>query len=225
MRSVQQDFFKEVIKNLSKGEEVSRHSSIRSLDPIIDDNGLLRVGGRISLADMSWEEKHPILLPKNHHVSTLLVRHYHEQVAHQGRHFTEGAVRTAGLWITGSKRLVSSVIYKCVICKRLRGKLEEQKMSDLPLDRLTKDPPFTNVGLDVFGPWTISSRRTRGGHVENKCWAVMFTCLSTQVVHIEVVETMSTSSFINALRRFTTIRGPVRLLRSDRGTNFVGACK
>lgn len=36
-----------------------------------------------------------------------------------------------------------------------RGKLEEQKMADLPLDRLTMDPPFTNVGLDVFGPWTI----------------------------------------------------------------------
>lgn len=83
LRSVQQVFFKEEIKNISKGD-VSRHSSIRSLDPIIDDNGLLRVGGRISSADMSWEEKHPILLPRKHHVSTLLVRHYHEQVAHQG---------------------------------------------------------------------------------------------------------------------------------------------
>lgn len=64
LRSVQQDFFKQEIKSLSKGEEISRHSSVRSLDPIIDDNGFLRVGGRISSADMSWEEKHPILLPK-----------------------------------------------------------------------------------------------------------------------------------------------------------------
>lgn len=155
----------------------------------------------------------------------MLVRHFHEQVAHQGRHFTEGAVRTAGLWITGSKRLVSSVIHKCVTCKRLRGKLEEQKMADLPLDRLTMNPPFTNVGFDVFRPWAILSRRTRGGHVENKCWAVMFTCLSTRAVYIEVIETMSSSSFINALRRFTAIRGPVKRLRSGRGTNFVGACK
>lgn len=212
------------MRNLSKGEEVSRHSPLKSLDPIIDDNGFLRVRGRTSSADMSWEEKHPIVLPKNHHVSTLLVRHYHEQVAHQGRHFTEGAVWAAGLWITGSKGLVSSVIHKCVTCKRIRGKLEEQKMSDLPKDRLTLDPPFTHVGHDVFGPWIISSRRTRGGHVENKRWAVMLTGLSTRVVHIEVIETMSTSSFINALR-FTAIRGPVRLLRLDRGTNFIGACK
>jgi len=62
------------------------------LDPIIDDSRLLRVGGRLSSADMSWEEKHSIILPKSHHVSTLLVRHYHQQVAHQGRHVTEGGI-------------------------------------------------------------------------------------------------------------------------------------
>lgn len=95
-------------------------------------------------------------------------------------------------------------------------------MSDLPVDRLTIAPPFTHVGLDVFGPWTISSCRTRSGHVENKRWAVMFTCLSTGAVHIKVIEKMSTSSVINALRRFTAIRGPVRLLCSDRGINYQG---
>ena len=66
------------------------------MDPILEDNGLLRVRGRLSSADMSWEEKHPVILPKNHHVSTLLVRQYHEKVAHQGRHLTEGVVSTAG---------------------------------------------------------------------------------------------------------------------------------
>ncbi|XP_061819391.2 uncharacterized protein [Nerophis lumbriciformis] len=225
LKTTQQNVYKEEMKSLAKGEELSRHSPLKSLDPILDDEGLLRVGGRNSSADMTWEEKHPIILPKDNHISTLLVRYYHEQVAHQGRHFTEGAVRTAGLWITGSKRLVSSVINKCVTCKRMRGKLEEQKMSNLPADRLTLNPPFTNVGLDVFGPWTILARRTRGGYAENKRWAVMFTCLSTRAVHIELIETMSTSSFINALRRFTAIRGPVRLLRSDQGTNFIGACR
>ncbi|XP_039516658.1 uncharacterized protein LOC120470972 [Pimephales promelas] len=53
----------------------------------------------------------------------------------------------------------------------------------------------------------------------------MFTCLVTRGVHIEVVESLSTSSFINALRRFLAIRGPTKLFRSDCGTNFVGACK
>ncbi|XP_063044294.1 uncharacterized protein LOC134438616 [Engraulis encrasicolus] len=97
-------------------------------------------------------------------------------------------------------------------------------MSDLPADRLAMDPPFTHVGLDAFGPWTVTTRRTRGGAAESKRWAVIFACLSTRAVHLEVIESMSTSSFINAMRRFLAIRGPVKHLRSDRGTNFIGAC-
>ncbi|XP_041841212.1 uncharacterized protein LOC121639784 [Melanotaenia boesemani] len=103
--------------------------------------------------------------------------------------------------------------------------MQDQKMADLPKDRVTPEPPFTTVGLDVFGPWTIVTRRTRGGCAENKRWAVLFTCMSTRAVHIELIESMSTDSFVNALRRFFSIRGPAKLLRSDRGTNFVGACK
>lgn len=96
-------------------------------------------------------------------------------------------------------------------------------MSNLPTDRLTTDPPFTHVGLDVFGPWRVVTRRTRGGAAESKRWAFTFTCLSTRAVHREVIDSMSTSSFIKALRCFLSIRGPVKHLRSDRGTNFIGA--
>ncbi|KAL4009520.1 hypothetical protein ACER0C_003372 [Sarotherodon galilaeus] len=225
VQTVQHEAFKEELKSLSKGELVSKHSPLRKLDPFLDSDGVLRVGGRTSLSAISWEEKHPIIIPKSNHIATLLVRYYHEQVVHQGRHFTEGAIRSAGLWILGGKRLVSSIIHKCVTCRRLRGSLEKQKMSNLPADRLTQSPPFTQVGLDVFGPWTVCARRTRGGLAESKRWAVMFTCLVTRAVHLEVIESLSTSSFINALRRFTAIRGPAKLFRSDRGTNFVGACK
>lgn len=124
----------------------------------------------------------------------------------------------------GAKRLISTIILKCVLCRKLRGRFEEQKMASLRSDRLTVDPPFTHIGLDVFGPWSATARRTRANSAESKRWAVMFTCLCTRAVHIEVVESMSTSSFINALRRFLSIRGPVKNLRSDEGTNFVGAC-
>lgn len=96
-------------------------------------------------------------------------------------------------------------------------------MSDLPKDRLDPGPTFTNVGLDVFGPWNIVTRRTRGGRAQSKRWAVLFSCLTTRAVHIELIKEMSSSAFINALRRFISIRGEVKLYRSDRGTNFVGA--
>ena len=168
---------------------------------------------------------HPIIISSKHHVTSLLVRHYHEQTHHQGRHFTEGAIRAAGFWIVGAKRCINKMIHLCVTCRRLRGPTHTQQMADLPEDRLSLQPPFTNVGLDVFGPWPVTSRRTRGGVVSSKRLATIFTCMTTRAVHIEIIESLDTSSLINALRRFFAIRGPVKLLRSDQGTNFVGARK
>lgn len=75
------------------------------------------------------------------------------------------------------------------------------------------------VGLDVFGPWEVSTRRTRDGSANSKRWAILFTCMSTRAVHIELIESMSASSCVNA------IRGPAKQLRSDCGTNFIGASK
>ncbi|KAL4009046.1 hypothetical protein ACER0C_002898 [Sarotherodon galilaeus] len=226
IRAVQQEAYKGTLENVKEGKKDSGiFDALKKLNPVVDKDSLLRVGGRLSAADLTENEKHPLIIPSTSHIAMLIVTHYHEQVAHQGRHITEGAIRGAGCWIIGGKRLVSSVIHKCVTCRKLRGKMQIQKMADLPADRVTPEPPFTTVGLDVFGPWTIVTRRTRGGCSQNKRWAVLFTCMSTRAVHIELIETMSADSFINALRRLFSIRGPAKFLRSDRGTNFVGACK
>ena len=224
IQTVQDEVYADEIKCIRNQERLPKSSPIKSLDPFIDNHGLLRVGGRIHDSSLSHKEKNPLIIPGNHHIAALIIRHHHEQTHHQGRLYTEGAVRTAGFWVVGGKRKVSSLIYQCVICKRLRAPLTVQKMADLPQDRLTTDPPFTNVGLDVFGPWSVSSRQTRGRSTESKRWAVIFTCMSVRAVHIEVIESLDTSSFINALRRFLAVRGPVQHIRSDRGTNFIGAC-
>ncbi len=97
-------------------------------------------------------------------------------------------------------------------------------MSDLPPERLSVSPPFTYTGLDVFGPWTVVARCTRGGQAHSKRWAVLFTCMSNRAVHIEVIMSMDSSSCINALCRFFAIRGPAKQLHSDCGTKFIGAC-
>lgn len=156
----------------------------------------------LSQSKLQSHEANPLLIPGNHHVPLLLIRHHHASVKHQGRHITEGAVRSSGLWIVGGKRSISSVIHKCVLCRKLRGRMEQQKMADLPQERLQIDPPFSYVWLDVFGPWEVSTCHTRGRQAHSKRWAVLFTCLSTRAVHIEVIESMTSSSFINALHRF-----------------------
>ncbi|XP_052708862.1 uncharacterized protein LOC128183749 [Crassostrea angulata] len=162
-----------------------------------------------------------------HNTETVIIRDIqklHEYVSTQGRHITEGHIRSSGFWIIGGKRLISSVLHKYVTCRKLRKNPKHQKISDLPEDRLIPgQPPFSSVGVDIFGTWDIISRRTRGGAANSKRWAALFTCLTTRAMHIEVVEEVTSSSFINALRRLITI--PVQVLRSDRGTNFIGAAK
>jgi len=95
-------------------------------------------------------------------------------------------------------------------------------MADLPQDRTEASPPFTSVGFDIFGPWTIQTRRKRGGAANSKRWGLVFTCLASRAVHIEVLEAMDASAFVCALRRFFALRGPAAILRCDNGTNFVG---
>lgn len=205
VKAVQQEKYAQEYKSLEKGDKLSKKSLLKGLDPFIDADGLLRVGGRLTEAQIELDVKKPLIIPGKHHIATLLVKHHHEKVRHQGRHYTEGAVRAAGYWIVGGKRRVCSVIHECVTCRRLRREPQTQKMADLPTDCVSTDPPFTNVGLDVFGPWSVAARRTRGGHAQSKRWAVIFTCMSVRAVHIELIESLDTSSFINALQRFIAI--------------------
>ena len=225
LKTVQRHFYTSEVERLEQGKVVAKASPIRSLNPFLDQVGLIRVGGRIQNASISDTEAHPIILPGKSHVALLLVRMCHEQASHQGRLITEGAIRSKGYWITGVKRLISSTLRQCVKCRRLRGKEQQQIMAVLPEDRVEIKPPFSNIGVDLFGPWEVLTRKTRGGAANSKRWAALFTCLSTRAVHIEVLESMSTSSFVNAYRRFVALRGKADLIRSDRGTNFVGAEK
>jgi len=95
---------------------------------------------------------------------------------------------------------------------------EYQKMANLPIERVEQAPSFIYVDVDTFGPWQVVSRRTRGGSANSKRWAILFACLRIRAIHIEVVDEMSASAFINAMRRFIAIRGEVKEFRSDRGT-------
>jgi hypothetical protein len=60
--------------------------------------------------------------------------------------------------------------------------------------------PFTNVGFDVFGPWEVHTRKTRGGAANSKRWGIVFTCLASRAIHIELLESMDTSAFIYDLK-------------------------
>lgn len=91
-------------------------------------------------------------------------------------------------------------------------------MADLPSSRLQPEPPFTHIGIDCFGPFLVKERRS-----EVKRWGLLLTCLYSRAVHVEVLVDMSTDSLINALRCFICLRGNVKTIYCDHGTNFIGA--
>ena len=111
-----------------------------------------------------------------------------------------------------------SLVGKCVKSRQLRGKLDTQKIADLPVDRTFEGPPFTNCGVDMFRPFLIKE-----GRKELKRYGEIFTCLASRAVHIESTCTMDTDSFIQALRRFMARRRNIRILRCDNRSNFVGS--
>ena len=218
VREVQAHAFSDEISLLRSGLQLSRKHPLSKLSPFLDSDDVLRVGGRLRHSDLDYKVKHPVLLPKDGHFTRLVIRESHLAVRHSGRGFTLNRVRASGYWIFGGSRAVASFLHSCVACRRLRYATKEQKMADLPSDRVENCAPFTNVGVDFFGPFIVKE-----GRKELKRYGVIFTCLVSRAVHLEVANALSTSSFLNCLRRFLSIRGPIALLRADRGTNFVGA--
>ena len=108
------------------------------------------------------------------------------------------------------------VLSECFLCRKLGAARGEQLMANLPKERLTpENPPFTSVGVDYFGPLYVQQGRS---HV--KRYGCVFTCLTTRAVHIEITSSLDTDSFINALRRFISLRGNPSSVYSDNGSNF-----
>ncbi|XP_072178274.1 uncharacterized protein [Diadema setosum] len=196
---------------------VKKISSIYKLDPRMI-NGLLRVGGRLGRSVLPEDAKHPIILRHDSHVAKLILREIHETSGHSGKNHILSRLNQK-YWIPAAGSVIRGLLARCVVCRRQRGKVLVQKMADLPADRLTPDePPFSRVGIDYFGPFELK----RGRSVVKR-YGVLFTCLSVRAVHLEMADSLDTDSCINAIRRFIARRGNVREIRSDNGTNLVGA--
>ena len=193
-------------------------SSLNALDPYLDVIGVLRVGGRITKANLADSLKNPVILPKTGHITELIIRHAHENTHHSGRGVTLNELRSNGYWIINGNAAVRRFISRCVGCRSLRGTAGEQKMTNLPTSRVEPAPPFSYCAVDCFGPWYVKE-----GRREVKRHETLFTCMASRAIHIEVAHSMETDSFLQALRRVIARRGPIRELRSDQGTNFVGA--
>ncbi|XP_036150810.1 uncharacterized protein LOC118648594 [Monomorium pharaonis] len=218
---VQQSWFSQEIRILFQGGNLPRSNHLIRLTPFIDKDGILRVGGRLHFAKIDNETKHPVILPRHSPFTTLVIADAHRRTLHGGTQVTLSFLRQT-YWILGGRAPVRSFILKCVRCSRYRGQRAQQLMGQLPSSRVVPSRPFLHAGLDYAGPMQLKTWRGRATR-SYKGYLAIFICLATSAIHIEIVTDYTTEAFLAAYKRFSGRRGVCATLRSDCGTNFVGA--
>ena len=195
-------------------------TTLQTLCPFLS-NGVIRVGGRLANENMPFEAKHRAILPRKNFLTTLIIQDCHSRlVGHQGLNATLNSLMQR-YWVEGPTSLIKRALKVCLFCRRQNAKLEVQIMADLSPEQLeAEEQSFTHTGVDYFGPIMVKHGRSK-----LKRYGCIMTCMTVRAVHLEVAPDLTTSSFINALRRFIARRGTVKYLYSDNGSNFVGAEK
>ena len=157
---LQQHSFSHKISSLKSNTKMHRSSCLFKLDPFLDTDRVLRVGGRLKRSMLDINEVHPVIFPKANLITEAIVTQRHENVAHSGRNMTINSLRKNGLWVISANSVARRTIFKCSTYRKLRGALGYQKVADLPKDRCIEAPPFTHCGVDMFGPFLIRERRS-----------------------------------------------------------------
>jgi hypothetical protein len=181
---------------------------------VVEEDGLLLVKSKLTYRNDTEDFRSPILLPKDHPMVTQLIQDVHQITGHGGTQVVLNALREK-YWILQGRRVVSKVIHGCITCKRYAVKNFTVEAAPLPLHRVEAEEAYQNVGVDLAGPLFLY-----GGE---KSWIVIFTCAVYRAVHLDVVSSLSTETFIGALERFISGNGRPNVLHSDNGTNFVGS--
>ncbi|XP_071944795.1 uncharacterized protein [Antedon mediterranea] len=174
------------------------------LSPRVQDDGAIVVGARAQRhINFSYNNQEVPLLTANHRFSKLYVTHAHNR-SHCGVQSTVSLVRLR-YWILNLQRLAKSVRHHCVPCRKREKDMSGQQMGQLPIERLKPSPPWSFIGVDLFGPFITRgevNKRARG-----KAYGIIFTCLVTQAVYLDLATDYSTTGFLQAFRRFVSIRG------------------
>ncbi|XP_057369624.1 uncharacterized protein LOC130690719 [Daphnia carinata] len=223
IQRAQEVAYPEDVLFLKKGKELPNRSKLKQFRPFIDEQHLMRVGGRIGQAPIDYVTRHPVILPPEERITSLIVWDAHVRNYHMKANRLLCEPRKM-YWITSGRRTVKSILNKCIPCKRRDAQPVAPLMAQLPVHRITPFlPPFAHTGVDYFGPLTVKVGGK--GRRHEKRWICLFTCLTTRAVDLEVTASLSAEAFLMAFSRFSSMRGKPVVVYSDNGTNFVAGEK
>uniref|UniRef100_A0A8D8HDN4 (northern house mosquito) hypothetical protein n=1 Tax=Culex pipiens TaxID=7175 RepID=A0A8D8HDN4_CULPI len=226
VKSTQDQFFSNEIRYLQQNNQIPSKdrgfkSQMKTLNPFIDESGLVRISGRLQNAALPFDTKCPIILPYNSHLTLLMMRETHRKALHAGPQLLLAILRQK-YWPIKGKILAKRIVNECIICFRNKPTTGQQLMGQLPSVRTDQAEPFSNSGVDYCGPfWVRPPNKGRGNSI--KIFVAIFICMWSKAVHIETVHGLTSEAFINALKRMMARRGRIKELYCDNGRNFVGA--
>ncbi|CAG2217799.1 unnamed protein product [Mytilus edulis] len=210
------------IKHIQKSLPKDSLVRFRRLGVQTNSDGIITVGQRMQeWMKRTWNQTEFILLPNSHPFIKLIVASFHSE-DHSGVDTTLAKLRSR-YWIPGVRRIIKLVKKRCIICRKREKKIVGQQMGMLPIERLQPAPAFYYCAVDLFGPFMI--RDTVKKRTHGKAYGVLFNCVTTRAVYVDLAEGYDTSSFIMTLRRFVTVRGYPRKMISDSGSQLVAAGK
>jgi hypothetical protein len=220
-RQAQQDCFAEVLAHLKHGNSL-RETHLVKLRPFLDSHGVMRSNSRLAHTKfLRFSQKSPVILPRDHHLTTLVIRHYHENVLqHVGGHAHTLAELQTKFWIIQGRQITKKLVKECVKCKLYRKQPITQAQGNLPEYRIPtkRQAPFSNVIIDAAGPFKV-----KHGRGTAKRYVILYSCMITRAVHFELANDLSQDQFLLSFSRFVARRGYPDVCRSDNGTNFRGA--
>ena len=205
----------------SPPQPIKRSSHLLSLNPFLGHDGLLHIGGRLSNASIAYDQKHPVMLSPKDPLTHLIFQSQHLTMGHCGPTMLFSTVGST-YYVTGARQLARTICKRCVLCQKIAATAEQQLMGQLPTPRVTESQAFVIVGVDYAGPFTLKMDRRRKAP-EYSAWLAVFVCMATKGVHLEVIDSANTESFLATLRNFIGRRGPPSDIYSDNGGNFKGA--
>ena len=210
--------FPQEISALQSSSKNHRLPLICQLKLFFDKHSTIRCGGRIHNAEVDTETKFPCLLPKKHRLNTLIVHHNHKAHLHTGVNATVTSLREK-YWIPSARQVVRSILRKCVSCCRVVGKpYSRPEPPPLPSVRTRQCRPFEVTGVDFTGALHV---KTPDG--SSKVYVCLFTCGITRAIHLEIVNDLSTETFLLAPRRFAARRSLPRIMLSDNASTYEAA--
>ena len=221
LRIMQMQSFAKEYHFLSTNQTTKPPELVKQLDLFIDQQGLIRSRGRINKSQYyDYNITNPILLAKDHSLTNLIISSIHERARHMGLGTTLTKLRLAGFWVPRSRQAIKNVLSKCFTCKKYNSlAYKYPKLCNLPKNRVNFLRPFQEVGIDYTAHIFV---KTESGD-NTKVYLLLFTCLQTRAVHVEIVGDMTTTSFVQALIRFTNHYSIPSTIFSDNARSFIAA--